>query len=167
MVLPAVIFADSGHGSVETILQEIKSSQNVSLNSEIDCNNVSDERWEELGDAVMSLMHPDEQQHELMDQMMGGEGSESLKAAHIYMGKQYLGCTSGTMGYGMMGSGMMGMMGGGTGMMGNYGNYGGGMMGSNFYGWNWLGFLYQFLFLFLLILAIAALIKWISKQDKK
>ncbi len=157
-IAPILVSADSGV-SLDSVLSEIKTSQNVSENNQIKCENVSEQNFEELGDAVMGVMHPNEQEHELMDQMMGGEGSQSLKAAHILMGKRYLGCVSGTSGYGMMGSGMMGM---GGGMMGGNGNFYNNMMSG--FGWNWLGFLYQFLFLSLIILAIAALIKWISKQ---
>ena len=145
-IAPILVSADSGV-SLDSVLSEIKTSQNVSENNQIKCENVSEQNFEELGDAVMGVMHPNEQEHELMDQMMGGEGSQSLKAAHILMGKRYLGCVSGTSGYGMMG--------------GN-GNFYNNMMSG--FGWNWLGFLYQFLFLSLIILAIAALIKWISKQ---
>ena len=161
-IAPVLVSANSGT-SLDSVLSEIKTSQNVSETSQVKCDKVSDEQFEKLGDSVMSVMHPNEQEHELMDQMMGGEGSQSLKAAHILMGKRYLGCVSGTSGYGMMGSeGMMG-----SGMMGMGGMMGyGGMMGQSnyFYGWGWLSFLYQFLFLSLIILAIAALIKWISKQ---
>jgi len=169
-IAPGLVFAHTG-ASLEDILSEIKNSQNVSENSQIKCENVSEQNFEELGDAVMGVMHPDEQQHELMDNMMGGEGSQSLKAAHIYMGKQYLGCTSGISGSGMMGGGgMMGMMGmmGGGGMMGSGSNYQNMMgWGSAGFGWNWLALIFQFLFLFLIILAIVALIKWISVMGKK
>lgn len=172
-IIFTVSFLVSGRAdaSLESVLSEIKTSQNVSENSQIKCEDVSEQNFEELGDSVMGVMHPDENQHELMDQMMGGEGSQSLKAAHILMGKQYLGCTNGVSGFGMMGGGgMMGMMGNGMmgmgGMMGYGGNFGGmtGYKSSMGFGWNWLGFLYQFLFLFLIILAIAALIKWFSKK---
>lgn len=160
-IAPLLVSADSSV-SLESVLSEIKTSQNVSETSQIKCEKINDGQFEQLGEAVMAVMHPDEKEHELMDQMMGGGGSQSLKAAHIMMGKRYLGCYSGTTG--MMGSNnMMGMgdMMGGNGMMGGYGMMG---QGSYFYGWNWLGFVYQFLFLFLLILAITALIKWLSKK---
>ncbi|MDP3882790.1 MAG: hypothetical protein Q8Q48_01910, partial [Candidatus Staskawiczbacteria bacterium] len=145
--------------SLEDVLSEIKSSQNVSENSQIKCENVSEQNFEELGDAVMGLMQPDEQQHELMDQMMGGEGSESLRAAHIYMGKQYLGCVSGVSGSGMMGGGMMG---GNIGMMGyglNYQN----MMGG-FSTFSWFGFITMALIWVLLIVGIVAVVKWLIKK---
>ena len=105
----------------------------------------------------MSIAHPNEKEHQLMDQMMGGEGSQSLKAAHIYMARQYLGCTSGASGYGMMGNGMMG-----GGMM-----CGNGMMGGNyFYAGGWLMLIFQVLFLVLIVLGIAVLIKLLSNPKK-
>ena len=74
----------------------------------------------------MELQHPG-QAHEVMDQMMGGEGSEILRQMHINMGKAYLGY-GGNYGSGMMRDGMMGgggfpMMGFGS-MMGYAGNSG-------------------------------------------
>ena len=148
VILPGFILASGDHNlSLEDILSEIMSSQNVDEAASINCQTVSDEQFEKLGDATMGIIHPDKQQHELMDQMMGGEGSESLKTMHIMMGKNYLGCSSGG---GMMNSGMMsgGMMGGG--MMG-WNNWG---LGA---GWGWLGWV-------LIILGIIALIKWIVKK---
>jgi len=110
--------------SIETVLQAILNQQKVSTIQRLDLSKISDDDWERLGDAVMELQHPG-QAHEVMDQMMGGEGSDSLKAMHIYMGQRYLDCSSdlgmmgGTSGMtgGMMGGNMMGMMGGG--MMNN------------------------------------------------
>lgn len=122
-VFPMVAFADEDNHniSVDEVLTEIMKAQDVSSPGSIDCEAVSDEEFERLGEAVMSVMHPDPKQHELMDQMMGGEGSESLRAMHINMGLNYLDCGSG--GFGMMGGNMMF---GGMGMMG------GGMMGTIF-----------------------------------
>lgn len=94
--------------SVEVVLQNILSSQNVRTVQELDLSKVSDDEWERLGDAVMELQHPGEA-HEAMDRMMGGEGSDSLRQMHIAMGQAYLGYGSNTnYGPGMMGRGMMG-----------------------------------------------------------
>ncbi len=96
LLLPGIlVYADTGleseHGkSLEVILQEIREKQGLGPDEAIDPRKVSDEELEELGEAVMSIMHPNPRQHELMDQMMGGEGSESLKRAHIRMGYNYL-----------------------------------------------------------------------------
>ncbi len=120
--------SDTGdeHGRpLETILEEIRETQGLGPNERIDPERVSSKQLEELGESVMSIIHPDPEQHELMDNMMGGEGSESLSAMHQMMGYQYLGGNSGGMMGGMMGPGMMGgMM--GPGMMGR------GMMGGPF-----------------------------------
>jgi hypothetical protein len=124
-----------GHAeSVEVVLQGILESQNVSTVQELDLSKVSDDDWERLGDAVMELQHPGEA-HEVMDRMMGGEGSESLRQMHINMGQAYLGYGNTNYGPGMMMGGDMmgynnnrnfnaptGMMGFGS-MMG-YGGYG-------------------------------------------
>jgi len=180
--MPVVVLAiqDEGNISVDTVLAEIMTQQSISEIKNVDCDKVTDDQWEELGEAVMSIMHPDQKQHELMDQMMGGEGSDSLKAMHIYMGQKYLDCssdfgmmggTSGMMG-GMMGGNMMGMMGGG--MMSNLltnssvkntdGNWSYSMMGfptTAGFGWGWMifGWLFMVLFWALVILAIV----WLAK----
>lgn len=136
-----VVVSEDGHGeSIEVVLEEILKEQNVSTVQELDLTKVTDAEWEHLGDAVMELQHPG-QAHEAMDQMMGGEGSESLKLMHINMGKVYLGYGNDTYGPGsMLGVGMMGsrsnntnqwqgrsMMGAGPvgfGSMMGYGGYG-------------------------------------------
>lgn len=106
---------DEGHSeSVEVVLQDILGQQSVSTVQDLDLAKVSDDEWERLGDAVMELQHPGEA-HEVMDRMMGGEGSESLRQMHINMGQAYLGYGTGNSAYrpgGMMGGGMM-----------NYGGY--------------------------------------------
>lgn len=99
------------------------------IDSKVSCNKLTDEQLEIIGDYFMEQMHPGEA-HEVMDKMMGGEGSESLRQMHIAIAKRiYCNDLSGTVNYGMMGmmmkGGMMNMMGTnfgyGTGMMQGYG----------------------------------------------
>ncbi len=142
------------------------------IKSKIPCSELTEEQLEHLGDYYMEQMHPGEA-HELMDKMMGGEGSESLKQMHIQMAKR-LYCdedVGGMMGSGgmmgmMMGGGMMNMMmggnmmgSGGTNMMGT--NLGYGMMGSG-YGLGYWGFL-NVLSLILLIGLVILVYLWIIK----
>jgi len=79
------------------------------VKSKTSCGKLSDEQLEAIGDYYMEQMHPGES-HELMDTMMGGEGSASLKQVHITMAKR-LYCNENI---------GMGSMMGGYGMMGNY-----------------------------------------------
>jgi hypothetical protein len=108
VVFPAL--ADETTKSVELILQEIKNDQNVKETEQIDPDRVSEAQLAQLGEALMERMLPNERQHELMDQMMGGEGSSSLEAMHRSMGYRYLSGgeeASWRSGWGMMGPGMM------------------------------------------------------------
>jgi uncharacterized membrane protein len=94
LFLPNSTYAHANsQGDVDLIIQEILTSQSITDRSHIDCSEVTDEEFEILGDAVMRIMHPDESQHDLFDQMMEGEGSSSLQDSHIFMGGQYLGCS--------------------------------------------------------------------------
>lgn len=92
--------------------------------SGVPCSELEDDELEMMGDYYMGQIHPGEA-HEIMDEMMGGEGSESLKQMHIAMAKRIYCKENFSMGYSMMGGGMMSMMGG------NMMNYGG-MMGSGY-----------------------------------
>jgi len=103
--------------SIDQIITEIEQKQNVDAISKINPDLVSKNLLEELGDSVMSTMLKDPQQHEWMERMMGGEGSDQLSSMHSYMGYRYLkndgDLTAGILpqgmpGYGMMGYGMMG-----------------------------------------------------------
>ena len=159
--------------SLTDVLQKITSQQKVSPIQDINCNDISDDDFEILGNAYMEQIHPG-QQHELMDQMMGGEGSVALRNTHILMGQRYLGCglvySSGGM-MGMMGPVMMGIYSGGA-TRSNDGYYGSAMMGTyGFAGkslgtsWFWLNsFIMMILIWVILILIIAALIKWLKRK---
>ena len=57
------------------------------IDSGITCDKLTDEQLETIGEYYMEQMHPGEA-HELMDEMMGGEGSDSLKQMHIQMAKR-------------------------------------------------------------------------------
>ena len=132
------------------------------IDSKTSCDKLTDEQFEAIGDYYMEQMHPGES-HELMDKMMGGEGSESLRQVHINIAKR-LYCNEDTGGMmGMMGGGMMNMMMGGNmgyGMMGNYG-YG-------FSYWNFLNVLYVILLIGLIVLVFLGIIKlWKDLFKKK
>lgn len=127
------------------------------IDSEISCDKLTDEQLEAMGDYYMEQMHPGEA-HEMMDQMMGGEGSDSLKQMHIQMAKR-LYCNEDV--GGMMGGGMMNMMGSG-GMMNMMGTN---MMGGSFGGGSW--WLWSFvgmLFWIALLVALILLIIWLYKK---
>ncbi|PIS04680.1 MAG: hypothetical protein COT81_05155 [Candidatus Buchananbacteria bacterium CG10_big_fil_rev_8_21_14_0_10_42_9] len=172
LAAPTVVMADTDHGTtVEQALTEVMSSQKAASAADINCSQVTDAQFETLGDAVMELMHPGEA-HEQMDLMMGGEGSESLEAMHIQMGQNYLGCnTENFDNYfgsgGMMGPGM------GGGMM-NYSNKGisGGMMsglgtGMMSFGYNGFAWITTILIWAVLVLAIMALLKYVTGKNSK
>ncbi len=183
--------AQETNQTVDQVLMAIKQAQNVTQDQDIDCAKVTADQFAILGDAVMSIMHPDETQHEFMDQMMGGEGSQSLENMHISMGQQYLGCYNNTNGANtdlrgmgcMMGStagcGMMGSNVGGCDFMSNNYNYKDNqrfgfdhdyMMGNWGYGVGvWFCIILGALGFVLIVLGIAALIKYLfnSQESKK
>ena len=125
------IYSDTGDDhslTIDNVLEEIRQVQDVKSNTDINPDNVSDELLEKLGEAIMNVQHPDPKEHEFMDDMMGGDDSESLKAMHKWMGFNYI-----KNGYDVdllyRGNGMMGYR-----MYGNKGS----MMGGS-YNQNWPG----------------------------
>ena len=124
--------------STAVLAQEDFSRAEELIQAKTPCDQLSDADLALIGDYYMEQMHPGDA-HEQMDQMMGGEGSESLELMHINMAKSmYCGENdNGMMGYGMMRGGNMA-----------YGMTGYGMMGGNL----WMG-LYG-----LVYLAVAAFI---------
>ena len=136
----------------------------------VSCQQLSDGQLEKIGDYVMEQMAPGAA-HGQMEQMMGGEGTESLRQAHIFLARRwYCGDVAG---YSMMGM----MMGGfGPSMMGPGGNLNGpgfsrgfsnGMMGSfggyNNYGGGWVMIFYALGIIFLAV-GIAAFVKYLANK---
>lgn len=154
------------------------------IDSGISCDKLTDEQLESIGDYYMEQMHPGEA-HEMMDKMMGGEGSESLKQMHIQMAKK-LYCNEndemmgGSMMNMMMGNNMMGsggmMSGGMTNMMGGgmmgsqtpvQANMMGGMAGNLYYGyWNFLNGLYAVLLVGLIVLVYLLVFKSVKNEKR-
>lgn len=143
----SVSYADSDHGDFSEA-KEI-------LEQRIPYEQLTDDQFEVLGDYFMELMTGD--RHEYMDDMMGGEGSESLKETHINMGSNYYQefMQTGTVQpRGMMGGSMMGtsdwghMMYPGTGHM--------------FWGFGFAGVFLMILFW----VGVIWLIYWIVQQSR-
>lgn len=113
--------------------EEIEKGKQL-VKSKISCSSLSDSQLESIGEYYMELMHPG-QLHEIMDQRMGGEGSESLRQAHINIAQMMYCGNSQAMPINMMNimmnrggfQNMMGYYGLGYGMM-SYWQYGGWMM---------------------------------------
>lgn len=111
LLLGTTLWADENeHGrSVNVIIDELKQAQGVQTISQIDPSLVSQAQLEELGDAVMGLSIGNDQRHEWMDQMMGGDGSERLASVHRQYAYNYLQSNgnNSSWGGGMGGFGMM------------------------------------------------------------
>lgn len=96
--------------SLKTALRDIFEAQGINNVDNIDCTKVTSNQLEKLGEGWMDYQMGEGEAHEQMDDMMGGEGSDSLTSMHAQMGKNYLGCNgnySNSTYAGMMGAGMM------------------------------------------------------------
>jgi len=145
----SAVLAHSGHGDAKQI-----------VDSGIPCSELDDNELEEIGDYFMEQMHPGES-HELMDEMMGGEGSESLRQMHIAMARRIYCKENIAVGYGMMRTGMMG--GGMMGMMNYGGMMGSGYMSTGSAGW-WIWAILASIF-WIALFAIAVLLAiWLFRR---
>jgi len=122
------------------------------IKQKISCDNITDEQLEILGDYYMEQMHPGEL-HEIMDERMGGEGSENLRQVHINIGLTFY-CGE----QNEFSSGMMNTMMGRTGY-GMYEMMYGGRIG-NYYKTNYFAIFFDIL----LIIGIVLLIIWLWNQ---
>jgi len=141
----AFVFAQESHDA------EIDEGKLI-VESKTSCDKLSNEQLESIGDYYMEQMHPGEA-HEIMDNMMGGEGSESLKQVHINMAKRLYCNDNNYVGYGMMSQGGMMQM----------GNMMGGMMGNSpmGYGSGFGSYGYWNIFWILIFAVIIFLIVWL------
>ncbi len=166
LLFGSVVFADTSesHGaSIDTILSGIRSELNIGSNDRIEPDKVSDASLEKLGEAVMSFQIPDPRQHEWMDKMIGGEGSQSLSNMHKLLGYRYLANGSTDFGSLMMGSGSFdsGKMYGRGFREGRFGGF------MPFYGFRgYMGWIVPVL-IGLLILAAAVLLVYLVKRNRK
>jgi putative membrane protein len=151
LIVPRPVTAQGEQGkSLNEIIGEIRQAQGLKPDQQIDCNKVTDQQFEELGEAWMDAAIPDPQHHEMMDGMLGGPGSKSLANAHRRMGAQYLGCIRGG-GYGNW------MYPGNSGFDGM-----GGMMYGNGYGHG--GWMYSWgggIFMWIIMIAVIAVVVYI------
>ena len=149
-----------GIGIVYSDADEFAEAKQI-INAKTSCSKLTENQLELIGDYFMEQMHSG-QAHQAMEQMMGGEGSESLRLMHIAMAKRiYCNDTSGAANYGMMGM----MSGGMTKMMGtNMMNFG--MMGNYGTGFGYWSF-FSILYLILLIGITILVYLWIAKIWKE
>ena len=151
-------------------LQGIYTAQEIDSLAQIDCSKISDDQFGEIGDNYMSLMLPNKRQHEAMDNMMGGEGSASLRQAHINMARSHLGCwsnyNSGPIFMPMMGSYGTDSYDGNSYSMMNSG-YGYPMWWGGSGGYGIGGMFFMTFWLILAVIGIVAVIKWITTVGNK
>lgn len=154
IALAVPVFATMGSDEIATARQIISSNAS--------CGKLNESQLELIGDYYMELMHPG-QAHDAMEDMLGGEGSASLKQAHLQMAQVlYCGETNTSVTYG----GMMGMMP----LMGRFGGYGGGMMGygmmnyGNMMGYGDWWWVFGLLFWALVFVALALAVYWLYRN---
>ena len=126
LALPGVARADETERAVmlpREVLAEIRQSQGVPVGGKIDCDKVTPEQYEVLGEAVMEQSYASHEDHEWMDEMMGGDDSPYLQAMHRSMGARYLGCSYGGRAGSYFAGSSPGMMGGGYGPMHGWDDY--------------------------------------------
>jgi hypothetical protein len=139
--------ASGDHGATFEMAEEI-------IEQKISCDELTEDHLEILGDYYMEQMHPGEL-HEIMDEMMGGEGSLNLRLIHINMGKAFY-CGE----HDAMSDGMMNMMMGRSGMMVK-----GGMMGNSYYDRGIYGLgVFNWVLMILILVVLILFIIWLVNQ---
>ncbi len=109
LLLVPIAFSSEMFVQPDQMIQGIMEKQEISSINQIDCNAVTENDYEMLGDSVMEKMIGNSELHEQIDYAMGGGGSRSLHELHATMGANWLSCDRQSAG--MMGPMMMRMMG--------------------------------------------------------
>lgn len=179
-LLIPIVFLLASQSSVLANGEEVKRGEEIWQKfsaGQLQCEDLNDEEFENLGEFFMERMAGSPDNHEVMDkqmeQMMGKEGLEQM---HTAMGKRMSGCQvnvtpdsndamrsfnmmnmmrQGGGGWNMMGPGMMGWGTGPTGW---------GVMGSGTF---WIWSLLSWITWILIIVALVAFIRWMWKKGDK
>ncbi len=77
LLTPLLVTSVYAHGDAN--LEEAKTL----IEQEVSCDELSEDEYEMIGEYFMNLMYPDEEVHNMMDDMMGGEGTPMLHNAHV------------------------------------------------------------------------------------
>jgi putative membrane protein len=73
LFIGSITYGDGDHSkSIDESIAEIREDLGLEPNNDIDPEHVGDEHLEQLGEAVMAFLHPNDREHELVDEMMGG-----------------------------------------------------------------------------------------------
>jgi putative membrane protein len=78
--------------ALQSVLKEIRQTQRIDSLTKIDCRKVSYDQLVELGEVILSIIHPDEKERVVIDKLVGGKGSEEYTAMVYRLGERYLGC---------------------------------------------------------------------------
>ncbi len=150
------------HKNLDEIMTDLLQKYSKAKIQDLSCMELTDEDFEKIGDGVMEDMHRGEA-HRRMDQMMGGEGSSSLQAAHIRMGREYMGCAQNSA---VVDGNTQEQEGGGS-MMGNFGMMGSQMVGGSVYT-GVFGLLWTVTWILIVILLVVMIrYFWNKGKDKK
>ncbi len=86
----SIIAQGNNEKTVNQVINDIRKELNLGTNDNIDPDKVPDNLLEDLGVAVIREIHPSEREIRWMNDMMGGDGTASLKAMYRIMGYRYL-----------------------------------------------------------------------------
>jgi putative membrane protein len=78
--------------ALQSVLKEIRQTLRIDSMTKIDCRKVSYDQLVELGEVILSIIHPDENERVVIDKLVGGKGSEEYTAMVYRLGARYLGC---------------------------------------------------------------------------
>lgn len=89
----AVLALSFFSSAVSAAAKQVNNTENFAVaeqivNARVSCSQLNESQMAMIGDYFMEQIHSGKQ-HEYMDAMMGGEGSQSLEYMHIAMAEQF------------------------------------------------------------------------------